>query len=132
MPGFLLSLAVTLVILGGVVYTGKRAMRPRHLVLVARTVASLVVTIVFAERLGEHYDLESAGRLYPFHLAVAKTAVALYLLPIASGIATIRNARYRKLHGRLAYLSILFTVGTAISGTAMLLAAEPLPALPPD
>lgn len=126
--GFITFLLVTLALLGGVVVTGKAAWRSRHLTLVVFTVASLGVTIYYAEQLGKQYDLPSAGWLYPFHLAVAKTAVALYLLPVVTGIATLRNAAARKWHGRVAFAVLAFTVATAVSGIAMLLSATKLEA----
>jgi len=125
--GFVAFLVVTLALLAGAILAGRRARRRRHLSLVAATFASLGATIYFAERLGEQFDLESAGWLYPFHLAVAKTAVLLYVLPVATGIATLRQARWRRWHARAAWAVVSFTVATAVSGTAMLLAARPLP-----
>ena len=124
--GFVLFLVVTLALLAVVVTTGLRARRRRHLTSVVLTVVSLGVTIYYAEALGDEYDLEAAGWLFPFHLAVAKIAVALYLLPVVTGIATIRNPRWRKRHGMVAWAVLTFTVLTAVTGTAMLLAAEPL------
>ena len=73
--GFILFLAVTLALLGGVVVTGLQARRATHVKFVIAAVASLGVTIYFAERLGELYDLASAGRITPIHLFLAKTTV---------------------------------------------------------
>lgn len=124
--GFVASLAATLALLAGVVLTGVRARVRAHLFLVACSVTTLGVTIVFAKSLGEHYDLAAAGTITPVHLALAKLATAAYLLPIASGIATLRDRRHRRLHLRLALLTLALTVLTAITGTWMLLAAEKL------
>lgn len=124
--GFVVFLVVTLTLLGFVVRTGRAAQRRRHLPLVVLTVIALGTTIYYAEALGDEYDLEAAGWLFPFHLAVAKIAVLLYLLPVVTGIATIRNARWRRRHGLVAWTVLAFTVLTAVTGTAMLLAAEPL------
>jgi F0F1-type ATP synthase membrane subunit c/vacuolar-type H+-ATPase subunit K len=124
--GFLAFLVVTLAFLGGAVATGFAAKRRVHLPLVAGAVASLLTTIWFAEKLGHAYDLESAGRIYPVHLFLAKATTLLYLLPIASGVATIRNPRVRPWHRRIAFLVIALTVVTAVTGTWMLLAADPI------
>lgn len=125
--GFVLFLIITLGLLGCVVRTGQLGLRRRHITLVVMTVISLGITIYYAEALGDEFDLEAAGWLYPFHLTVAKIATLLYLAPVVTGIATIRNPRWRKRHGKVAWVVLGFTVLTAITGTAMLLAAEPLP-----
>lgn len=124
--GFLAFLVVTLAFLGGAVVTGLRARRSLHIPLVVGAIAALLTTIYFAERLGESFDLEAAGSIYPVHIALAKTTTLLYLAPVVSGIATIRNARFRRLHFRIAVAVLLLTVATAVTGTWMVLAAEPL------
>lgn len=122
---FLVFLVVTLALLALAVVTGRRAFRRRHLTCVVLAFASLGATIYFAEKLGHGYDLESAGDLYTFHLTIAKTTVAIYLLPLVTGIATLRRPRWRKLHGKVAWIVILATLVTAVSGAAMVLSAEP-------
>ncbi len=124
--GFLLFLVITLAFLGGVVFTGFRAKRPIHLTLVVFAVLSLGITIYFAERLGELYDLETAGMIYPVHLFFAKTTTAAYLLPVLSGIATIRNPVRKNLHRRIAFLILALTVVTAVTGTWMVMVSERL------
>ncbi len=130
--GFPFFLTLTVVLLALDVWTGLRRRRRLHLALVATTLASLALAIVFAERLGELYDLEAAGRIYPFHLAIAKLATAAYLLPIATGVrllvaqAGTALARKRRLHLRAALFTIALTLLTALTGSWMLLASEPL------
>lgn len=124
--GFLVFLAVTLALLGGVVATGLRAQRRKHIPLVVLTVAALLTTIYYAEQLGKTLDLEAAGWIYPVHLKLAVTATVAYLLPVVTGVMTIRNAKHRKLHGRVAFAVITLTVLTAITGTWMVIAAPPL------
>ena len=124
--GFVLFLIITLAFLGGVVFTGYRARRKLHLTLVGFAVASLGITIYFAERLGELYDLEASGLIYPVHLFFAKTTTLAYLLPVISGICTIRNPVRKNLHRRIAFLVLGLTVITAVTGTWMVLASEPL------
>ena len=125
--GFPLFLAITLLFLVAVVATGYAAKRTRHIPLVVCAVASLGVTIFFAERLGHLFYLKATGWIYPFHLALAKTTTLAYLLPVAFGIATIRNPRNLLWHRRVAYLVLLLTILTAITGTWMLLHADRLP-----
>lgn len=124
---FAASLAVTLALLGFVVATGLRAQRRAHLTLVACAVAGLGITIYFAEKLGEGYDLAAAGWVTPLHLTIAKVATAAYLLPVVTGWRTLRDPRFRPWHRRAAYLVLALSVLTAATGTWMVVAAEPLP-----
>lgn len=124
--GFIVSLAVTLVLLGLTVATGLRAQRRRHIPCVVGAILSLAVTIYFAEKLGEHYDLKAAGAITPIHLTLAKVTTAAYLLPIASGLTTIFRPAARRWHRRLAFFVLGMTVLTACTGTAMILLAKPL------
>lgn len=124
--GFVAFLALTLVLLGLVVATGLRARRRWHIPLVACALAALGTTIYFAEKMGEHYDLASAGPITRIHLWIAKITTLAYLLPVATGIRTIFDARMRRWHRRVAFLVLALTVVTAITGTWMILAAERL------
>jgi heme A synthase len=127
--GFVLFLLVTLALLGGVVATGLAAKRRLHLPLVVLAVASLGVTIFYAEQLGREYDLEAAGWITPVHLTLAKITTLAYLLPIATGIATIRDGKRRPMHRKVAFAVLALTVLTAATGTWMILASEPLSAV---
>lgn len=120
---FALLLLLTVALLGGAVLTGRRARRALHLVLVALTLASLGASIVAAKRLGDVYDLASAGRITPVHLALAKVTTASYLLPLATGIATLRRPRVRRWHARAAYVVLVLTLLTTVTGAWMLLAS---------
>lgn len=125
--GFVAFLALTLVLLAAVVWTGLGAQRRIHLPCVAATLAALGTTIFFAEQMGDHYDLASAGWITPVHLWLAKATTLLYLAPLATGILTIRDARWRPRHRVAAFTVLALTVATAATGTWMLLAAERLP-----
>ena len=124
--GFVVFLALTLAGLGCAVATGLRAQRRRHIPCVGASLVFLAATIYYAKALGHHFDLRSAGVITPIHLALAKVTTAFYLLPIATGIATILNPARRRWHRRVAFLVLAMTVATAITGTAMLLLAKPL------
>ncbi len=124
---FVLALAVTLVLLTCVVVTGLRKRRRVHITCVVLALASLAATIWRAERLGEHYDLESAGRITEIHLMLAKLSVCAYLLPVASGLLSLRRPRLVTWHGRLAFLARGLTIASAVTGVAMILMSEPLP-----
>jgi hypothetical protein len=129
--GFSAALGLTLLLLGLVVYTGLRARRRAHLIGVAGALLALATAIYYAEQLGEHYDLESAGWIKDVHLLMAKLAVIAYLLPIASGLVTLRRPKTRPLHRRLAFLTLFLTIATAVTGTIMLYKATPRSAAPP-
>ena len=127
-PGvrFVLSLAATLVLLGAVVFTGFKARRRMHISLVLATLASLGATIFLAIELGELYDLESAGLIYPVHRALALTAVVSFLLPVSTGLWTLRDASRRKLHRVAALVALTLTVATAVTGVWMISVSERL------
>jgi hypothetical protein len=124
--GFVTFLLVTLAFLGGAVVTGLKANRKVHLPCVALAVLSLVVTIYYAEQLGDLYDLKAAGFMTPLHLALAKITTLAYLAPVITGVRTLRNPASRKFHGRVAFFVLFMTVLTAITGTSMLLMSNPL------
>lgn len=124
--GFLTTLGLTLVFLGCAVVTGYKAKRKWHLTSVASAVLMLVATIYYALELGELYDLESAGIITPIHLTMAKVNTAAYLLPVVTGIRTLKDPKARKLHGRVAWSVLILTVFTAATGGLMLLWATPL------
>jgi hypothetical protein len=126
--GFSAFLVLTVLLLAGVVATGLKARRRLHIPLVALTLVSLVLTIVFAERLGREYDLASAGVIKPIHLTLAKVTTLAYLLPLATGVRTIFRPTARAWHRRFAFLVLGMTVLTLVTGALMITLAEPLPA----
>jgi hypothetical protein len=126
--GFVAFLALTLVLLAAVVWSGLGARRRIHLPCVAATLAALGLTIWFAEQMGEHYDLAAAGAITPVHLFLAKLTTLAYLAPLVTGVLTLRNPAWRPRHRVCAFVVLALTVVTAVTGTWMLLAAERLPA----
>lgn len=123
--GFVVFLVATVALLGAVVFTGVKARIRAHIPLVVLTAAALGVTIYFAEKLGELYDLASAGAITPVHLTLAKIATASYVLPIVTGALTLRNRSRRRVHLACALLTLALTVATAITGAWMLFASTP-------
>jgi hypothetical protein len=122
---FVALFALTLALLAAVVATGLRARRRAHFALVALSLLALGATIWAAERLGHSYDLASAGRIMPIHLALAKTAAASFALPLVSGLATLRRPSLRRWHARAAWLALALTVSAAVTGTLMVAWAQP-------
>ncbi|NOT29854.1 MAG: hypothetical protein HOP15_05325 [Planctomycetes bacterium] len=129
--GFVAFLALTLGLLAIVVWSGLCARRRLHLPCVVATVAALAGTIYFAEKMGAHYDLATAGWITPVHLWLAKGTTLAYLAPLATGLLTLRNPTWRPRHRVCAFVVLVLTVATAVTGTWMVLAAERLPALGP-
>ena len=126
--GFIGSLVLTLVCLGVAVVTGYKAKRKVHLSSVTGAVILLVLTIYYAIELGELYDLHYDSMITIVHLNVAKVNTAAYLLPVITGLRTLKDPAGRKLHGRVAWSVLILTVFTAVTGCIMLLRADLLPA----
>lgn len=125
--GFVVGLLVSVVILGGVLVTGLKAQRRRHIPLVISYFVALGTTIYFAERMGDTLDLDAAGRITPIHLTLAKVTTLGYLLPVITGILTLRNPAHRGKHRLFALILVAMTLVTVCTGLWMVLAAEPLP-----
>ena len=124
--GFVLAVAFTLVLLGMAVWAGRTGRVRRHVSLVGGALAGLGVTIWLALELGRIYDLDSAGAITPIHLTLAKITTAAYVLPILTGLRTLFRPAMRPWHKRVAYLVLAMTVLSAITGTIMILRAQPL------
>lgn len=123
---FVAGLVTTVLLLFAVSWTGMRKKRGAHVTLVACAVATLGVTIFFAEKLGEAYDVYTAGWITPVHLFLAKVTTVLYLAPITTGILTWRKGKVLRYHRAAAFTVLALTVLTAGTGTAMILLAEPV------
>ena len=123
---FILSLVATVALLVAVVATGLKARRRQHLILVACALIGLLTTIYFAEKLGEHYNLDSAGRITPVHLMLAKIATYSFVLPLVTGLITLRKPRWRRRHRWCALLTLTLTLAAAGTGYAMVQMATPL------
>ncbi|QDU66317.1 hypothetical protein [Engelhardtia mirabilis] len=124
--GFLSFLGLTVVLLVFVTWTGLLGRRALHIPLVVTTVLSLGAAIYYAKQLGTLYDIESAGLITPVHLTLAKVTTALYLAPLATGIATLRGADVKRWHRLTAFTVLGLTLITTITGAWMILASTPL------
>ena len=122
--GFTLFLLLTVALLALVVATGLRARRKLHIPAVAAMAVSLALAIFYAERLGDEIDVHTAGVITPIHLTLAKITTVGYLLPIATGIRTLRRPATRRLHGRIAFVLVGLTLLTTATGLTMLLLSD--------
>jgi hypothetical protein len=121
--GFLAGLIATVAVLAAVVATGMLAKRRLHIPLVATFFAVLAFTIVKAVQMGQSLDVEQAGWITPFHLTLARVNLFLFALPIATGVLTLRDARWRPKHRLCAWGLVGLTVLTVVTGTWMALAS---------
>ncbi len=121
--GFPLFLLITVLLLVGVVFTGFARRRGWHFTLVGAALAGLATAIWYAKELGQYYDLEAAGWITPFHLGLAKITTACYLLPLATGVATLRRPGVRPWHRAAAFLVLFLTLVTTVTGAWMLMAS---------
>jgi len=117
---------VTLSLALSAVLTGRAGRRRAHVWLVGAMFASLLVTILCAERLGRSYDLKAAGVITPVHLMLAKITTLAYLGPVITGVCLWRNPRWRTRHRRAVAVALGLTAVALVTGTWMILAAERL------
>ena len=124
--GFPLFLGVTVLLLGGAVFTGFRAKLPLHLTFVVSAVASLCAAIYFAILLGDLYDLETAQPITFIHLWIAKFATLSFLLPLVTGLRTLRKRtpKNKRAHLVCAMIAVVLTVAATVTGAWMLWLAE--------
>ncbi len=124
MSGFVGAFVLTLAALSATVATGRAGRVKLHLPCVALSLFALGATVWFAKDLGRLYDLESAGPITPVHLLLARLAAGAYLLPLVSGVMTLRDRRHKRLHLAFALVALALTLAAAVTGTTMLLLAE--------
>ncbi len=124
--GFLTALLATVVFLGLAAVKGHQRQIRTHIALVGCALASLVVTIVFALRVGELYDLEAAGVITPIHLMIARVTTVVFLWPLITGPLLLRGWIKPRLHRIGAYLALGMTIAATVTGVMMLMGAERL------
>ena len=125
--GFVVGVLVTVVLLAAVLFTGFTAQRKRHIPLVVLYFVALGTTIFFAERMGRELDLEAAGAITTIHLTLAKITTLAWVLPVITGVRTLRHPERKKQHRAIALVLVVMTVVTLVTGLMMVSAAEPLP-----
>ena len=120
---FVVSLVVTVLLLGCTIWTGLRGRRRAHYPFAVATVLSLAFAIVQARIYGESFVIP-AMRLR-IHLSLAFTALGLLPCAAVSGFLLIRRPGVRKWHRLLAWSFVVVTV--AAMGAALWLLEAPTP-----
>jgi hypothetical protein len=121
---------ITVTLLLTAAYFGRTAARAPerrkiHVIFVLLTAGALAWTIKVAYDLGALYDLASAGWITPVHLAIAKVATGFLVFPIVAGILAWRDGKKRRAHAFLAWCAMVLIVLAAVTGTIMILLAQP-------
>ncbi len=124
---FCTAVGFTVAFLIAVVSTGLRGRITIHIPCVLATLVSLTIAIVYALQLGKIYDLPKTGAIFTIHMVVAKIAATSYLLPVITGIRTLRSRAHHRAHFWAAMLVLTLTAAASITGTWMLIAAEKIP-----
>jgi hypothetical protein len=106
------SLALTVVILVAAIVLAKMHRVTSHIGAVAAFVASLLVTLVFAERLGQRFDFDATPRT--IHLSFAFTTAGALLAPLVTGFRRWRGTGSLAAH-KLCVGVFLVLVGCAVS-----------------
>ena len=121
---------ITVTLLLTAAYFGRTAARAPerrkiHVIFVLLTAGALAWTIKVAYDVGALYDLASAGWITPVHLAIAKVATGFLVFPIVAGILAWRDGKQRRAHAFLAWCAMVLIVLAAVTGTIMILLAQP-------
>jgi hypothetical protein len=107
--------------------TGRRRRIALHLCFVTLSLASLAAAIAAALRVGERWDLASAGVITPIHLNLARLATFSYLWPLVTGVLVLMGRLRPRWHHIGAWLAFGLTVAATITGAWMLATATRLP-----
>ena len=108
--GLVVFLLVTVALLGVTVVSGLRAVRRVHIPFVVLTLISLGITIFFAEKLGEQYDLSTGGWVTTLHLFFAKVTTLAFLAPVITGWRTLKHAETRPLHRKIVAILLVLVI----------------------
>lgn len=123
---FVLNLAVTVVLLGLTVLTGRRGRRAVHYCAAVLTLLALAGAIVQAELYGRAYEFP-ALRLR-VHLGFAFASLACIPWVVITGLRLRASPRARPGHRRAVTSFITLTVAAILTAVWMMLAATPLAA----
>lgn len=111
---FWASFVTTLALAAGTVWTGARRRRRAHFVLAPATLLALAVTILLTERLVRALDFPAAEMR--IHLLLAKSAVALVLPVVATGLLLVKRPRLRRVHRLTVAVFLLAVVVATATG----------------
>jgi hypothetical protein len=126
---FLASLGVTVVILVTAIVLARQHKVRAHIGAVAGFVVSLLVTLAFAEWLGQRFDFESTPRA--IHLTFAFSTSAALVAPLVTGFRRWRGTGSLEVHRRCVMVFVALVacaVGTGVWMFSSRRPAEPRPA----
>ena len=127
-PSFLVALALTVVALAGVLWSGITHRRHAHYALIVAMFVALGWAIYEAERIGAHLVFDgTAGVFHKIHFVAVAIDTLLVPLLIVTGVRLARGgaAEARASHGKLAKVFVVMVLVTCALGTAMTLLAHP-------
>lgn len=111
---FWIAFGVTLASLVTTLITGFTHRRRAHFWAAPTTVVLLAITIVLAERLVRDHDFPAAQMR--IHLVFAKSAAALVIPVVVTGLALVRRPGWRRAHLVCVALFVLTTVAATVTG----------------
>lgn len=129
MTTMVVALAVTVVALGAVLWSGVTRRRTLHYALVVGTLAALAWAIYEAEAVGRGLRFEGAAHVVKLvHFVGVGLTFAMVPAMLVSGVRLHRkdDPPRRGVHGALAKAFLVVVLVTCALGTAMTMLAEPL------
>lgn len=120
---FYAALAVTVLTLAAALVLAHRHHVRGHIGAVVAFVLSLLVTLLFAEALGQRFDFAETPR--NIHLALAVATAGFLLAPLVTGVQHWRGRMTRRMHSRLAVAFLALTVSSVATGVWMLSTRTP-------
>ena len=123
------SLGATVVALGAALLFAHKHDVRKHIIAICVFVALLLVTIVFAELVGQRYDFASTPKA--IHLSFAVSATLCLFAPLFTGFQHWRGRMTRGAHVLAARVFLALTVAAIGTGFWMLSTAVPPAAVAP-
>ena len=121
--GFLIALAVTVVLLAGTLWSGFRGQRRAHVPFAVATILALLVAIYFAETVGTYWNFPDWPLWIHLRFAWAGT---ILILPVAvSGILALRRPGSAPGHKKLVFVFLGVVLCAIATGTWIFLVGSP-------
>lgn len=120
---FWVMFAVTLALFAVAVWTGRTGRRRAHFIVAPAAIVALLVTIRLTRLLVAAYDLPE--RELGIHLWFAKSAAALLVPVVATGLWTLRQPHRRGLHRAMVWAFLAAVVVATATGLWVFSLATP-------